>query len=205
MLFLSLGILGFALGEILWTYYDLVLQTDPFPSIADVFYSLAYPFLFLGLVNELRTQKLNFKSTHKLLLISLFVNAVVFSVIIGYMAVYKTFDPALSFWENFFAIAYQLGDLALIIMNFFAFFLAWEERKEGLTCAWFYFFCAATTMLFADILFGIFEVEHADKVWPYFQSIDFIWVLSYMYFAVSFFEFRLNTKDRLLKRSRLLA
>ena len=38
----AVGLAGWAAGELLWTYFDLVLNTDPFPSIADAAY-LMYP------------------------------------------------------------------------------------------------------------------------------------------------------------------
>jgi diguanylate cyclase (GGDEF)-like protein len=38
----AVGLAGWAAGEVLWTYFDLVLNTDPFPSIADAAY-LIYP------------------------------------------------------------------------------------------------------------------------------------------------------------------
>lgn len=50
---MATGLGGWALGEILWAYYELVAHTDPFPSIADAAY-LLYPlgacvaFLLLG-------------------------------------------------------------------------------------------------------------------------------------------------------------
>jgi diguanylate cyclase (GGDEF)-like protein len=45
------GILGFALGEGIWTYYELVLNhPTPFPSLADAGYLIAYPFFFLGIL-----------------------------------------------------------------------------------------------------------------------------------------------------------
>lgn len=205
LFFLTLGVLSFMIGEGLWTYYDLVLQVDPFPSLADLFYSLAYPFFFIGLVNELRNNKLEFKSVSKLLLSSLLLNSLLIAGVIAYVGIYMAYTPGVGFWENFFALGYGAGDLVLIIMNFFVFFLAWKERKEGVTSAWFYFFCAILLSLFADVLFALFELEHSQKVWPYFQGIDSIWILSYLYFAASFFEFRLSCLQKKKGRSKLLA
>src|SRR5258708_39672591 len=52
ILFLTLGVLGWFIGEVFWNYYELFLHIKPFPSIADIFYLIAYPLLFLGLLNE---------------------------------------------------------------------------------------------------------------------------------------------------------
>jgi len=46
---LGLGVLGFAVGQAIWTYYEEILHQPPFPSWADAGYLAAYPFLFAGL------------------------------------------------------------------------------------------------------------------------------------------------------------
>jgi hypothetical protein len=48
---IGLGIFSFAAGQIVWTFYELVLhQATPFPSIADVFFLAEYPFLLVGIL-----------------------------------------------------------------------------------------------------------------------------------------------------------
>jgi HAMP domain-containing protein len=48
---LGMGILCYILGQMGFTYYDLVLrQAPPFPSLADVGYLIEYPFFLLGIL-----------------------------------------------------------------------------------------------------------------------------------------------------------
>jgi HAMP domain-containing protein len=48
---LGMGILCYVLGQMGFTYYDLVLhQAPPFPSLADVGYLVEYPFFLLGIL-----------------------------------------------------------------------------------------------------------------------------------------------------------
>src|ERR671917_1502064 len=48
---LGMGILCYVLGQMGFTYYDLVLQqAPPFPSIADLGYLMEYPFFLLGIL-----------------------------------------------------------------------------------------------------------------------------------------------------------
>src|ERR687894_2374543 len=48
---LGMGILCYVLGQMGFTYYDLVLQQAPlFPSLADVGYLIEYPFFLLGIL-----------------------------------------------------------------------------------------------------------------------------------------------------------
>src|SRR5215204_1882338 len=48
---LGIGILSFAFGQIVFTYYEWVLQQPPpLPSLADVGFQIQYPFLLLGIL-----------------------------------------------------------------------------------------------------------------------------------------------------------
>jgi hypothetical protein len=48
---LGMGILSYAVGQIIFTYYFLVLHDiPPFPSLADVGFLIEYPFLLLGIL-----------------------------------------------------------------------------------------------------------------------------------------------------------
>ena len=50
-LWLTIGLGFFMLGEVSWAVQEAVLRIkNPFPSIADIFWLLGYPFLLLGLV-----------------------------------------------------------------------------------------------------------------------------------------------------------
>ena len=40
----------FLIGNVVWTYLEVVLRVEPFPSIADVFYLAFYPFGLWGLL-----------------------------------------------------------------------------------------------------------------------------------------------------------
>jgi diguanylate cyclase (GGDEF)-like protein/putative nucleotidyltransferase with HDIG domain len=49
---LAFGALAFAIGQGIWTYYELVLNVPtPFPSWADAGYLAAYPFMFFGILS----------------------------------------------------------------------------------------------------------------------------------------------------------
>src|SRR6185436_15447854 len=48
---LGLSFLMFLLGNLTWAYLEVVLQIEPFPSIADVFYLAFYPLALWGLLS----------------------------------------------------------------------------------------------------------------------------------------------------------
>jgi hypothetical protein len=41
---MALGVGMYAIGDFIWTYIELVQGLDPYPSVADLFYMLEYPF-----------------------------------------------------------------------------------------------------------------------------------------------------------------
>ncbi len=47
---LGLGVLGYAVGQLIWTYDEEIIHQPPFPSWADAGYLAAYPFLCAGLL-----------------------------------------------------------------------------------------------------------------------------------------------------------
>ena len=48
---LGMGILSYALGAMIFTYYVLALhRAPPFPSLADIGYLIEYPFFLLGIL-----------------------------------------------------------------------------------------------------------------------------------------------------------
>lgn len=50
-LLLALGCASFALGDLIWMYYELVVRVEPpYPGWPDVFYALQYPFIAVALV-----------------------------------------------------------------------------------------------------------------------------------------------------------
>jgi hypothetical protein len=45
------------IAEMVWTVYELYLELDPFPSTADIFYLIGYPFLLMFLISYLEPLK----------------------------------------------------------------------------------------------------------------------------------------------------
>ncbi len=48
--FLALALFSYTLGDIFWSYIELVLKEFPFPSIADGLYLSLYPLFFTGIL-----------------------------------------------------------------------------------------------------------------------------------------------------------
>jgi hypothetical protein len=56
-LLIGLGVVMYGIGDLVWMRLELILQVDPYPSLADVFYTLEYPLFFVALVMAVRSHR----------------------------------------------------------------------------------------------------------------------------------------------------
>jgi hypothetical protein len=111
---MTLGLVLWALGEAIWTYYELVLQQEtPYPSLADVLWTIGYIPLILSIAFQFLSLRSSVSSSSKFLI------AVVLAVMIGLIlwlvvAPILTDPEAGSPVEVFFSLAYPIGDIILI-------------------------------------------------------------------------------------------
>src|SRR5579885_1233052 len=124
---LGLGALSYAVGQIIFTFYEQVLHFDtpPFPSWADAAYLWAYPFCLLGIL-LLPGRRLPAMSRARVLLDGLIIMAaaVTFS---WYFILGPTIAQGGGTWASVVVgLAYPLGDLVLIV----CLVLLWSRLDE---------------------------------------------------------------------------
>jgi hypothetical protein len=148
---MAIGLLLWAAGEGIWAYYELVLQQDtPFPSVADVLWTLGY----LPLIYSIASQYLPLHATvdrpRRILMVAM-VSAVavlaVWLVIMPILTDPEAGTPA----EMFFNLAYPFGDLFLIA---FATALASAFLGGELMLAWGPITAGIILDSIADLLFS---------------------------------------------------
>jgi len=110
---LGLGILGFALGQAIWTYYESVLHQPPFPSWADAGYLAAYPFLTLGIL-LLPTRPLHGADRARVLMDGLMIMVAVVTLSWYFILGPTLLQGGASTVAKVVGAAYPLWDLALI-------------------------------------------------------------------------------------------
>ena len=112
----GLGIGLFFIAELGEAFYQFVLHTlNPFPSVLDVFYILAYPLLVLGLVGFVRAYSAvgyPMGSTRDTVIITV---ALVAVGLAGVWPVLTAGDGDTPLWEKALAAAYPLLDVALLV------------------------------------------------------------------------------------------
>lgn len=121
-LMISLAFAAFGFGDAAWTYLEVVLATEPFPSIADVGYLAFYPLLLLGILALPRERPEN--PLRNLLDVAI---VVVGASTVVWWLVIEPVATASSGLESFIALAYPVGDLLVL----FALAVALLSRLVG--------------------------------------------------------------------------
>jgi len=183
---IGLGLLFFFVGDFIFFWYQFVSHTNPYPSMADVFYLTAYPLLFAGFIREATVHKVNWRNFNKLVLILIILILLFLAIIVSYFGVYLAYTAGDSKLSNFISIAYGVGDLILIVPSLFILKIALDYRGGKLFYSWALMLLGLMSMLTGDILFAIFKNSYTALVWPY-TLIDIAYVASYLLFAYSFY------------------
>ena len=139
-------------AEIVWIFYEVVLQVDPFPSLADVFYSLGYPFLFVFMLAYISPVR---KGITKRSLYS----AISVSAVILFFGLYQTINSSIELdsIETFYAVLYPVLDSILIVPAILGISL---------------FFSGRVNFMWAMVCFGILSLFVADIIFMYSQMDD---------------------------------
>ena len=97
-------------AEEIWMVYDLIYDIDPFPSPADLFYLLGYPFYFFFMIFYLKSVK---KAISKKILISTSLISVAMVIPTLYFAIDVGSD--ISEFERVLAATYPIADAIILI------------------------------------------------------------------------------------------
>ncbi len=118
MLFLSLGLISWGYGELIWSYYNFFLkQAIPYPSLADICFILSYPLWALGVFYLGPATGIRFglkKKSGKLLLLLIPLVMIVFSYYFLIIVARQGVLPmGGSMVKIFFDLAYPVGDIVI--------------------------------------------------------------------------------------------
>ncbi len=109
---LGMSFFMFLIGNLVWAYLELVLQVEPFPSIADIFYLAFYPLGLWGLLSLPGTpHNRRERLTLWLDLLSVLTVAAMF---VGYFIIVPTAATSNDLLTQLIAPAYPFGSLLMI-------------------------------------------------------------------------------------------
>jgi len=108
------GLFTFTLGDMIWTYYEVVLKTAaPWPSLGDVLYLAGYPLFCAGLMVLIRSRRIRGRDRGALIDAAIVTTSLGVLSWIFLIAPYAN-DPSLSLLERVVSVAYPLMDVLLL-------------------------------------------------------------------------------------------
>jgi len=110
---LAVGVLSWAVGDLIWSVWDHILHIEPFPSVADAFYLFGYPALAGCLYQISRVRRRN--RDHGPMLDSLVVGVVVAFVLWVALVEPTWTGSAGTTLGRLVGVAYSVGDVILLV------------------------------------------------------------------------------------------
>jgi serine phosphatase RsbU (regulator of sigma subunit) len=182
---LGMGILCYVLGQMYFTFYDLVLQQiPPFPSIADLGYLMEYPFFLLGiLLLPARPIPVALRARIALDGLMIMTAALTFSW-------YFVLGPVIrqgsgTVLAKAVSAAYPLADIVLIACLLI---LALRPGEHTLRVA---AYLLALGLLFVVVLDSIYGYQTLNDLYVTGTILDVGWPLAYMLIGLGAFAVRL--------------
>ncbi|GLZ01955.1 hypothetical protein Acsp02_92060 [Actinoplanes sp. NBRC 103695] len=110
-LWFAAGQFVWVIGDLVYEFYEYVLQQEPYPSIADAFYLSAYPMMVVGLLTLLRARRIG----------SGFIDAAIVGTSLGLVLWIFVIQPIAvdsdaSLLERLIGVAYPAGDAMLLFL-----------------------------------------------------------------------------------------
>lgn len=139
------------IAELTWIFYELVLETDPFPSLADVFYILGYVFFFMFLL--LYIEPVQKAITKKMIL---FASLISLSVLIPSLLVSSYSESEIPFFAAILAGAYPVADSLIIIPSLIGIVLFFRGKVNFM---WTLVCLGILSMFIADIVFLFAQLD----------------------------------------------
>lgn len=189
---LSVGLVFLFAGDALYVFYDFFLNEAPFPTIADVFYLLSYPFIVLAMLIESRFMRISLgRSDLRFGHAFLGVFAVI-AMLAGYFGVYAAYSPEEPLLNNAIAIGYGLGDLLIVAGAMYLLFLAQNLRRSSESYFWTGIVAGFGSITAADIMFAKFNDLYVSGNFLAKNIMDSFWILGYVTIAFFLLNFALT-------------
>jgi signal transduction histidine kinase len=177
---LGLGLLANFFGDLLWFYYETILQSAPFPSWADLGYLAFYPLVMAALLNFPYSPVS--RSDQQRLYLDSAVVLVASWMAIWYFILAPSVDGLSLTFESVLVVAYPLADLVIVYgLIIFLFRHPNASIRSG------FGFLLAAMLLFvvADV---IYSIQGLNDTYVSGDPIDNFWLLSYLCFIFAALE-----------------
>jgi len=176
-IFFTLFVVSWFIAEIWWTINELVLEIDPFPSEADIFYIAGYPFLFFFAIYYLRPMK--DAISKKILSVAIGISMIVLA-----STLYITFETEtdLELFEIIILASYPIGDGILLVPAIIGVVLFFKGKVNFL---WSLILIGIITVTIADTLFLVTQVEDSYYTG---HPLEILFYWAYLFFAFGVYD-----------------
>lgn len=177
-LLFALGFLAWTIGEIIYIYYEFFTDIDPFPSIADFFYLIAYLPISIGLIMQSRLIKIPLSTQEKIIIVLLFavISIVVFITVI-FLPIQEVYPiPEEEIVAYIVGVLYPICDLILILFVFVVFI---KMRHGKINVAWMLLLIGFLLDTTGDILYNWVVTVRKEEL--LFEPFDLFFIFGYIF------------------------
>lgn len=178
---IGLGVAMFALGDIIWTVFELFLGIDPYPSVADIFYTAQYVFFLSAIVLAIRAYS-GLVRTRNAVLAGAAVAVVGVGIVYALLLHPYILGAAdeIGTWGVVVSTLYPVGDVAFMLAPAIALALVVAQLGAGrLARPWWFVVAGALVFAFADSFYA-FADWAGTGITP---AMDMGWVVANLLFA----------------------
>ena len=159
-------------AELTYLIYDLILNIDPYPSIADVFFFALYPFTLIHLILNIKFFKLKIFQTEKKWLFIIPIFIIVTYVLSTILSTSGEFEDYISF-DFFYGLIFTLGSAITLA---FAILGAKIFKEGALGTVWLLLVIGILINTIGDVWYYHLEIfEQYDLMHP----VNIFWYSSY--------------------------
>ena len=172
-----IALVGFAIcwffAEIIWILQELYFKIEPFPSTADLFYLVGYPFLLMFVISYLEPLKDGI--TKEILAL-----AILAAIIVLVSSLYVVFneDEELSNYEFALLAGYPIADAIVLVPALLGVVLFFKGKVNFM---WTLFFVGIISLYVADTTFLYTQLEDT-----YYTGHPLEMLFYFMYFLMAF-------------------
>jgi hypothetical protein len=175
---MAAGLFAFVAGElVLVTYQVLWRLPSPFPSLADAFFVVAYPFLLAALVRAISAYaETGYPIGTRRERVGTAVAVGVATALVGYPVLRPVLDVPAAPLAMVLNVAYPVLDLAVLVPVIILLRIAVRFRGGEVWKVWAGLLAGFLLMTFADVLFAYFTATGKESLD---QLVDATYILSY--------------------------
>jgi len=183
-LLLGLGVAMYAVGDLIWMAFELFLKIDPYPSIADLFYTAEYAFFLAAIILAIRAYSGLVKTRAASIagsVVAVTGTALLYVLLLG-PYIFPAGVAELGFWGLVVSTLYPVGDVVFMLAPAVALAVVVAQLGAGrLARPWWVVVAGALVFAFADSFYAFADWAGTGLT----PAMDLGWIAANLLFAVA--------------------